>query len=86
MLPITSPDAGSGLSTRLGEPELDQATTDVELWTLTARERTIYEMGFMMGYFTRQPEINQANDDADRYYRAAYDRGEKRYPHRRYSS
>ncbi len=52
-------------------PEWDP-TLDICEWELTGRERHIWEAGFIAGYGARQPEINHANNDADRYYRAAY--------------
>lgn len=41
---------------------------------VTDREREIFELGFMSGFFMREDEVAQANADADRYYRLAFDR------------
>lgn len=45
---------------------------DVNLAALTDREREIFEAGYLMGHADRQPEVDQANADADRYYAAAF--------------
>ena len=44
---------------------------------LTGRERAIWEDGFLHGNLLRQPEVDRANADADRFYRAAFDSPEK---------
>lgn len=53
---------------------------EVDITSLSDREREIYEAGFYAGYLSRQPEVDAAenafkfaSDDADRYYRAAFD-------------
>lgn len=46
---------------------------DVRVWELTDRERAIYELGFLVGYAARQPEVDRLDDEADRLYAAAYD-------------
>ena len=46
---------------------------DVRPWELTERERAIYELGFLMGYSARQPEVDQLDHEADRLYVAAFD-------------
>lgn len=45
---------------------------------ISEREREVYELGFMTGYFLREDEVEQASADADRYYRAAFDRPARR--------
>lgn len=46
---------------------------DVRVWDLTDRERAIYELGFLVGYAARQPEVDQLDHEADRLYVAAFD-------------
>jgi hypothetical protein len=53
---------------------------DVNVWELTGREKDIYEAGFFAGHLSRQSEVTaaenafkHADDDANRYYRAAFD-------------
>lgn len=53
---------------------------DVRPWELSDRDRAIYEAGFIDGHLAREPELvsvgnalKQAEDDADRFYRAAFD-------------
>ena len=49
-------------------------TLQVNQWELTDAEQLIFDAGYAIGYNARQPELDQANHDADRYYRIAYDR------------
>lgn len=42
------------------------------------REREVFEIGFMNGFFSREDEVAQANADADRLYRVAFDRQQPR--------
>lgn len=53
--------------------DVDECAEDIELWSLTARERAVYEAGFLMGFTIRELEIQRAQHDADRFYRAAFD-------------
>lgn len=53
---------------------------EVDTFSLTDREREIYEAGFFAGFLSRQPEVDsienafkRADDDANRYYRDAFD-------------
>ncbi len=54
-------------------PGDEERAEDVPLWALTPHERAVYEAGFQMGYAIRELEIQQVQDEADRYYRAAFD-------------
>lgn len=45
------------------------------MWAeLTDRDRAVYEIGFVTGFLMREDEVEQANADADRFYRLAFDR------------
>ena len=44
-------------------------------WELTAAQQRIWDAGYITGYNARQDEVDGLNDEADRYYRAAFDRG-----------
>ena len=53
---------------------------DVNIWELQGRDKEIYEAGFFAGHLSRQHEVDAmensyklADDDANRYYRAAFD-------------
>lgn len=48
-------------------------TNGVRVWDLTDHERVIYELGFVMGYGARQPEVDQLDHEAGRLYVAAFD-------------
>ena len=41
---------------------------------LSAWDREVYETGFLMGFLMREDEVAQAESDADRFYRLAFDR------------
>ena len=52
---------------------VEERAEDVAVWALTPHERAVYEAGFHMGFTIRELEIQQAHDEANRYYRAAFD-------------
>lgn len=62
-----APDAVVAAATALVFP-------DVDLQQLTEHDRAVYEAGFLMGFAVREPELERAERDADRYYALAYDR------------
>jgi hypothetical protein len=51
----------------------EERAEDIPLWALTPHERAVYEAGFQMGYAIRELEIQRVQDEANRYYRAAFD-------------
>jgi hypothetical protein len=54
-------------------PEVDDPTEDVHMWALSPSERRIWEAGYITGFSERQAEVDYLGNEADRYYRAAYD-------------
>lgn len=61
------------------ELAVDDPSSRVRMWELTGRERDVFEAGFMLGYTTDTPALQdevtrlrhmlaQAEHDADRYY------------------
>jgi hypothetical protein len=53
----------------------EERAEDVAVWALTPHERAVYEAGFLMGFAIREFEIERVQDEATRYYRAAFDHG-----------
>ena len=51
----------------------EERAEDIPLWALTPHERAVYEAGFQMGYAIRELELQRVQDEANRYYRAAFD-------------
>lgn len=73
---VRSPEAAGAAHAEVGYQDF----AEVNVWELSRRERDIYEAGFYAGHLSRQPEVDamedlfkQADNDADRYYRAAFD-------------
>ena len=51
-----------------------RATAPISEWALTKEQQEVFDLGFFVGYRMRQEQIDQLEHDADRFYRAAYDR------------
>lgn len=64
-----------------GRPVFGLWPAPIDWGLVTEREREVYEIGFMNGFFSREEEVAQANADADRLYRVAFDR---QHPRRRW--
>jgi hypothetical protein len=62
-------------------PPFVDPTEDFRPWELTPAEQRIYDAGFMTGYDLQRAEserqIAALNHEADRLYRAAFDRRSK---------
>ena len=66
--PVTANKGG-----RPNKAGVEERAENIPLWALTPHERAVYEAGFQMGYTIRELEVERIQDEANRYYRAAFD-------------